>query len=74
MAMCCRLGLRKFSQKPPGFVSSADYAMGVGIGKRKGNVTDCEFHMMEMETCQPARLVRWTAENNFPGPSLPFGI
>lgn len=46
--MWCRLSLRKFSQKPAGFVSAADYAMGVEIRKCEGSVTDCEFHAMEM--------------------------
>lgn len=49
MAMCCRLGLRKFSQKPAGSVSAADYAVGVEIRKHKGNATDCEFQATEME-------------------------
>lgn len=48
LAMWCRLDLRKFSQKPAGFVSAAYYAMGVEIRKHKGNVTDCEFHTMEI--------------------------
>lgn len=46
--MWCRLGLRKFSQKPAGFVSAADYAMGVEIRKCEGSVTDCGFHTMEL--------------------------